>query len=214
MTDALASHANTYGIVLAGGLGKRLGHGNKALQVVAGQPLVSHVIDRIKPQLQNGSLWLNANDDATRFASFGLPVLGDTIGGRPGPLAGILVAMQHAPANSWILSVPADTIFVPRNLFAELCKRQRAAGGGIVLAASAGGACHVCGLWPTQLAGDLAEALAKGENKVQLWAARHGACYAEFPLESIGHTRADPFFNINTPGELTEAEIILSAAPS
>jgi molybdenum cofactor guanylyltransferase len=197
------------GIILAGGLGRRLGGGGKAQLLLAGRPLLAHVIERMALQLAPGQLRLNANGDPAELAEFGLPIVPDTIAGRPGPLAGVLAGMQTKAA--WVLTVPTDTPFLPLDLLAALIARQAETGAEIVLAASDAGLCQVCGLWSADLAAALAQSLASGQNKVLDFATRHGAVQAHFPLQQIGHATVDPFFNINTPDDLASAERILSA---
>ncbi|MEM6490044.1 MAG: NTP transferase domain-containing protein, partial [Pseudomonadota bacterium] len=80
------------GVILAGGLARRMGGGDKALLALAGRPLLAHVIERLAPQVDG--LALNANGDPARFARFGLPVLADTVPGFAGPLAGVLAGMR------------------------------------------------------------------------------------------------------------------------
>src|SRR6187399_1776172 len=109
---------NILGLLLAGGLSRRMGGGDKALRPLGGRTLIDHVIDRIAPQV--AGLVLNANGDPDRFAAFGLPVVGDSIPDFAGPLAGILAgldwAAKHKPEMAWLVSVPGDCPFLPRDL--------------------------------------------------------------------------------------------------
>ena len=194
------------GVILAGGRATRMG-GDKVMRPLVGRPLVRHVIDRIEPQLAPGHLFLNADRPV---AGIELKLLPDTVAGRPGPLAGLLAAMLAGQHGGWVLSVPADTPFLPRDLVSRLCQGLANTGAGIALAGSANGLCQVCGLWPVHLADDLARFLASGQNKVLTWASRQTFCQIEFPPEQIGLHRADPFFNVNTPEDLAEAERMLS----
>ncbi|MBX3456711.1 NTP transferase domain-containing protein, partial [Ferrovibrio sp.] len=82
------------GVVLAGGLAQRMGGGDKCLQLLAGRPLLAHLLDRLLPQV--AAVAINANGDPARFQAFGLPVLPDGIAGNPGPLAGLLAGMEWA----------------------------------------------------------------------------------------------------------------------
>ena len=88
---------NIAGVILAGGLARRMGGGDKALLRLGGETLLARVIARIKPQV--GEMVLNANGDPARFAEFGLPVVADTVEGFAGPLAGILAGMRWAAAR-------------------------------------------------------------------------------------------------------------------
>ena len=98
------------GVLLAGGLARRMGGGDKPMRQIGGRPILARVIARLAPQCDG--LILNANGDPTRFASFGLPVIPDTIENFPGPLAGILAALDwavtHRPDAGWILSAAGD----------------------------------------------------------------------------------------------------------
>lgn len=193
----------TVGLILAGGLARRMGGGDKALLPVAGRPILGHVIERL--QRQCDGLILNANGDPARFASFDLPVIADTVPDFAGPLAGILTGLDwlaaHRPAVPWLFSVAADTPFIPADLAARLHEARVAAGTPLACAASGGRAHHAIGLWPVSLREDLRRSLAAGERKIGAWTGRHGVATAEWSAEPF-----DPFFNINAPGDLAEAE--------
>lgn len=191
-------------VILAGGRGSRMGWADKALLPLAGRPLVAHLIARLAPQC--AALAISAGGDPARFAFTGLPVLGDDMAGQPGPLAGILAALDWAAglgAGS-VVTAAVDTPFLP----ADLVRRLRSAAGttGAAVAASpdARGEMRlhpVFGLWPVALRVDLRARLAAGERKVMVWAKSQGAAAAEFSALPF-----DPFFNINTPEDLTAAE--------
>lgn len=193
------------GVILAGGRATRMGGGDKSLLELDGRPILAHVIDRIRPQVTD--LALNANGEPGRFTRYGLPVLPDSILEYPGPLAGVLVgldwaAMQGVPA---VVTVAADTPFFPIDLVARLIAGTEAAGTSIALAATPDGdrvARHpTFGLWPVALRDDLRKALEGGLRKVVLWTDRHGAATVPFPAAPF-----DPFFNINTPEDLSRAK--------
>jgi molybdopterin-guanine dinucleotide biosynthesis protein A len=199
------------GVILAGGRATRMGGGDKGLRLLGGRPLLAHVIDRLGPQA--GALALNANGDPARLAAFGLPVIADNVAGHAGPLAGVLAGMDWAAAlgGQAILTAAADTPFFPR----DLADRLRAAAGpsGLALAATPDAVGKVWqhptfGLWPVALRDDLREALAGGLRKIVAWTDRHGAGTAVFAA-----TPFDPFFNVNTPEDLAEAEALLGGAP-
>jgi molybdopterin-guanine dinucleotide biosynthesis protein A len=194
----------TLGVILAGGLGRRLGGGDKGLRVVGGAAMAARVAARLRPQC--AALLLNANGDPARFASFGLPVAPDTVGGFAGPLAGVLAALDWVAARdagcAWVVSAPADCPFIPRDLVARLHAARTAAGAALAVAASGGRPHHAIGLWRVDLRDDLRRALtAEGLRKVAAWTARHGVATAVWPT-----TPDDPFFNVNTPADLAEAE--------
>src|SRR5262245_16339812 len=160
-------HAHVTGLLLAGGLSRRMGGGDKCLRPLAGKPMLAHVIDRLRPQV--GALVLNANGDPARFAPYGLPVVADPIEGFAGPLAGVLAGLQwsaaHLPKARWIASVSTDAPFLPADLVPRFLAAVEGRPETIALAAS-GGALHpVIGLWPAALAGDLEGALRQGVRK-------------------------------------------------
>lgn len=195
------------GCVLAGGLARRMGGGDKTLKPLAGRPMLAHVLERLAPQVD--AMVLNANGDASRFAEFGLPVAADPIEGFAGPLAGVLAGLNWAAANapsaSFVLSAAGDTPFFPHDLAARL---KDAAGSAekIVLARSAEGLHPVFGLWPLSLKDDLEFFLKEGETrKVLAFVDRHANCNVFFEPAIAGGIGFDPFFNINTPDELEKA---------
>jgi molybdopterin-guanine dinucleotide biosynthesis protein A len=195
-------------VLLAGGLSRRMGGGDKCLRAIGGETLLQRVIARVRPQV--GTLVINANGDAARFAAFGLPVVADAVEGYAGPLAGVLTgllwARAHAPDARDIATVPTDGPFVPRDLVARLVAARAAAGADLVQAASGGQVHPVVGLWPVRLLEDLRRAVVdEGVRKVDVWTGRHRLATAEFSTEPV-----DPFFNANHPEDLAEAERLLA----
>lgn len=207
-------HGDILGCILAGGLSRRMGGGDKTLIEIGGRPLLSHVLARLKPQVD--AVILNANGDPKRFAHFGLPVVGDTMEGFPGPLAGVLAAMRHAEnlrgAYTHVATVAADTPFFPEDFVTRLA--QRASDESTVVLAKSDGRRHpVFGLWPVELADDLEKwLLATDTYKVLAWIGRHNMETVDFAMiASDGEERVDPFFNANTPGDIVAAEQALGA---
>jgi molybdopterin-guanine dinucleotide biosynthesis protein A len=198
--------ADTLGVVLAGGLARRMGGGDKPLRSLGGRPLLDHVIGRLSPQV--GALILNANGDPARFAPWGLAVVPDTLPDHPGPLAGVLAALDWAaaghPSAAWVVSVPGDSPFIPADLVAGLHAAREAAGTVLACARSAGQTHPPVGLWPVALRDDLRAALRGGERKIDRWTARHGCAHADWQAAPC-----DPFFNANAPEDLREAEALL-----
>lgn len=196
------------GIVLAGGLARRMGGGDKGLRLLAGRPVLDHVIARVKPQV--AELAINANGEPTRFADWRLPVVPDTVGGNPGPLAGVLAGLDWAagavPGVTHVASFPCDAPFVPLDLVARLAQALDEQGADMACASSAGRDHPVVGLWPVALRDALRTALRdEGVRKVDIWTARYGLATASFDA-----TQADPFFNANDPDDLAEAERLLT----
>lgn len=194
---------NCFGIILAGGLARRMGGGDKPLIAIAGKPIITHVIERLRPQC--AGLCLNANGDPARFAAFGLPVVADSVPGFAGPLAGVLAGMDraaaHATGAAHILSAPGDTPFLPGDLFARLAAAREEAGAEIAVAASGGRVHHAVALWPMALREDLRRALVEqDERKVSGFIARYRNVVVEWATEPH-----DPFFNVNRPEDLARA---------
>ncbi|MCB2125525.1 MAG: molybdenum cofactor guanylyltransferase MobA [Rhodobacteraceae bacterium] len=196
-------------VILAGGQARRMGGGDKGLLPLGSGRVIDHVIARLAPQC--GALAINANGDPARFADFGLPVLADPVPGQPGPLAGILAAMDWAAGHGAgvVVTAASDTPFLPRDLVARLA--TAATGGGAVAEgpdeAGRVRAHPTFGLWPVALRDRLAEMLAEGERRVGVWATVAGAGRACFPADPV-----DPFFNVNTPEDLATAERLVTLA--
>jgi molybdopterin-guanine dinucleotide biosynthesis protein A len=194
----------TYGLVLAGGLARRMGGGDKGLIRIGRETILERALARIDPQC--AGIVINANGDPSRFAPFGLPVLADDIEGFAGPLAGILAGLDwlaaNAPAVAWLASVPGDCPFLPRDLVPRLHGARAAAGVPLACAKSGEWRHPVVGLWPVELRADLRRAVvAEGLRKIEVWTARHGVALAEWPAEPV-----DPFFNVNTPEDAAQAQ--------
>ena len=164
-----------------------MGGGDKCLRPLGGRPILAHVIERARAQVD--TLVLNANGDPARFAAFGLPVVADTVPGFAGPLAGILTGLEwaaaHRPDAPWLLSIATDTPFFPRDLAARLLAAVAAEGAELACAASAGQAHPVFGLWPVALAAELRRALVEeGMRKIDAWTARYRLATVEFPARA------------------------------
>lgn len=201
----------TLGVLLAGGLARRMGGGDKPLQTVGGRTILDRVIARMRPQC--ASLILNANGDPERFAFTKLPVVADDVPGFAGPLAGILAALDwaaaNAPALEWVVSVAADSPFLPRDLVQRLHAERNRDRTPLACAESGGQTHPVIGLWPVALRGDLRHALVIEDlHKIDRWTARHGVATVSWPA-----TPVDPFFNANTPDDIAEAERLLTLDP-
>ena len=191
-------------VLLAGGLARRMGGGDKPMRRIGGRTILERVIARLRPQC--GELILNANGDPARFAEFGLPVIADTVKDFPGPLAGILAALDwtaaHRPDVPFILSAAADCPFLPRDLVARL-DRARAEQDAQLVVASSGGQSHpVIGLWSVALREELRHALVVEDvRKIDRWTARYKLATVSWPTAPL-----DPFFNANTMDDIAEAD--------
>jgi molybdopterin-guanine dinucleotide biosynthesis protein A len=199
------------GVILAGGRAERMGGGDKGLRVVGGKAILARVIERVQPQVD--ALVLNANGDPARFAAFGLPVVPDSIPDFAGPLAGVLAGLDLTAANhpqaQFVVTVPADGPFVPRDLVRHLADTLTIEDAEVVTAASGAQTYPVVGLWPVRLRQALHEALTKeGIHKIDAWTRRFRRAVATFPSQPV-----DPFFNANTPEQLAEAERLAKLYP-
>ena len=197
---------NVLGLVLAGGLARRMGGGDKARIRIGGKTILERVLTRLTPQCS--TIILNANGDPARFADTGLPVVADSVPDFAGPLAGILAGLDwaaaHAPEIADVVSVPGDCPFLPGDLVARLSAARQAAGQPLACARSGDWRHPVAGLWPVTLRADLRKALVEENlHKIETWTARHGVAIADWP-----DTPVDPFFNVNTPADAAEAERI------
>jgi len=201
----------TLGLVLAGGLARRMGGGDKARIAIGGTTILHRVIACLAPQCD--SLLINANGDPKRFADTKLPVVADSVPGFAGPLAGILAGLDwaalHLPQREWLASVPGDCPFLPNDLIPRLHAARLASGAPLACARSGEWRHPVVGLWPLVLRGDLRRALvAEGLRKIEIWTARHGVAIADWPAEPV-----DPFFNVNTPEDAALAQTLAAKYP-
>jgi molybdenum cofactor guanylyltransferase len=199
------------GLLLAGGLSRRMGGGDKALRLLGGISLLDRVIERLRPQAV--ALVLNANGDPARFARFGLPVVPDSVPDFAGPLAGVLAGLDwtaaHRPDCPFVVSVATDAPFLPRDLVARFAAGIEAEQADLACAATGGQAHPVIGLWPVRLREDLRHAVVEeGVRKVDTWTVRHRLATVTFASQPV-----DPFFNANRPEDLAEAERLLATAP-
>lgn len=190
-------------IILAGGLSTRMGGGNKALRMLAGETLLTHVIRRLRPQCDR--LAINANGEPEQFASYGLPVVPDGIAGFAGPLAGVLAGMEWAAAGGAesVVSASVDTPFLPHDLLHRLREARGRSGLAVAASAERGGQLRdhpTCALWPVALADDLRAALESGLHRIGQFAAAHDPGRAVFDSQPV-----DPFLNLNTPEDLARA---------
>lgn len=211
MTAGIGANA-VAGVLLAGGLSRRMGGGDKTLAQLGGITLLQRVIDRAQPQVT--ALAINANGDPARFSDFDLPVIPDVIDGFAGPLAGVLTglewAAEHTPDCTWVASFATDAPFIPHDLVARLGQVIEDQGADMACAASGGRHHPVFGLWPVALRGELRRAVFDEEiRKVDVWTARYRLAVADFPAEPV-----DPFFNANRPDDLAEAEALLAKSPA
>ena len=196
------------GVILAGGQARRMGGGDKGLSMLGGRSMLARIIERARPQVS--TLIINANGDGGRFADYGLDVVPDVIGDFAGPLAGVLTGLEwtaeHAPETEWVATFATDAPFVPADLVDRLLAALKRDNAEMACAASNGRTHPVFGLWPVALAGELRRAMEEEDmRKIDRWTARYKLIEVDFSALPF-----DPFFNINAPENLTEAERLLS----
>lgn len=182
-----------------------MGGGDKLLVKIGDATILERVLERLAPQCEQ--LIINANGDLARFASYGLEVVPDSIEGFAGPLAGILAGLDWATRNlptiEWVVSVPGDAPFLPRDLVPRLHAARVEKQATLACARSGEWRHPVVGLWNVSLRDDLRRALVDEHlRKIEVWTARHGVAVADWP-----DTPLDPFFNVNTPDDASRAEI-------
>ena len=204
------SHPDTLGVILAGGRARRMGGIDKGSIRIGGATILERVLTRLRGQCAR--LVLNANAEAAPFP-VDVPIVADSVADFPGPLAGILAGLDFAAAQmpeiAWVVSVPSDCPFLPRDLVSRLHQARHAAGTALACATSAGRQHPVVGLWPLGLREALRHALTQeGAHKVGEWSARYPLAVAEWPIEPL-----DPFFNVNTPEDIGEAERLAARVP-
>lgn len=212
--------ARIVGLILAGGQGARMGHQDKGLVLLNGEPMVAHVARRLAPQV--GRLIISANRHAERYAQYGTvvadgaPALGDFQGPLVGLAAGLTAALTATSASAtastaasaapstadddWLIAVPCDTPFLPRDLAARLIAAAGSAQAPLAYAMAGGQRHAACMALRPSLLPDLRAYLQAGDRKVGVWQARVGgvaACFDDVP---------DAFMNVNTPEDLAVAE--------
>ena len=201
-----AMTAGVLGLVLAGGLARRMGGGDKPLKTIGGVTILDRVLSRLRAQC--APVIINANGDPARFAATGLPVVADDVPDFAGPLTGILAgldwAVAHVPNVAFVASAPGDCPFLPRDLVARLHQARQQANLPLACARSGEWRHPVVALWPVALRNDLRAAVtAEGLRKIEVWTARHGVALARWPDEPV-----DPFFNVNTPEDAAKANAL------
>jgi molybdenum cofactor guanylyltransferase len=201
------------GVLLAGGRSSRMGGGDKCLRLLGGRPILARIVERLRPQVSD--MVLNANGEPSRFAEFGLPVVADGIAGFAGPLAGVHAGLEWVRANRpdirYAVTIAADTPLLPADLVQRFLA-ERGTNATLLVARSAAGVHPVIGLWPVTIASEIENALRQGERKVGAWVKKHGAIEVFFPTIDIGGKAIDPFFNINEPEDLAEADLLVRKA--
>jgi molybdenum cofactor guanylyltransferase len=199
---------NIIGVLLAGGLARRMGGGDKCLKILGGKTLLSYAIDAATPQVSQ--LILNANGDSSRFVEFKLPVVPDVVDGAQGPLAGVLTGMEWASRNvtncEWVVTFPTDAPFFPNDLVERMLEKVHNKNADMACARSNERTHPVFALWPIKLAGDLRRAmLEENLRKIDKWTEKFNVINVNWSTDII-----DPFFNINCAEDLEQAKEFLN----
>ncbi|WP_417514033.1 molybdenum cofactor guanylyltransferase MobA [Minwuia sp.] len=198
---------NVAGLILAGGLARRMGRGQKALLPLGGRHLIGHVIERLSPQV--APLALNVNAELDQFSELGLHIVSDTVPGFAGPLAGVLAGLEWirrlSPVPDFLLTAPTDAPFLPDDLCARLAAAAEDEAADIAVASSGERTHPVVALWRPSLSKDLRKALIEDDiRKIDRFTAVHRTVHVDWSLDG-----GDPFFNINRPEDLEAAETLL-----
>lgn len=180
-------------VILAGGMGRRMGGQDKGLVTYQGMPLIQHVTHAIRTQTDK--IIINANRNEQGYAQFGYPVIPDGMTGFQGPLSGFLAAMESVDSK-YILTLPCDGPVVHPGYVEQMSQRMDECACDIVVAADEERMQPVYALIPVRLADDLRGFLNSGERKIDIWYARHETQLQVFTADS------DFFTNINTLEEL------------
>ena len=192
-----------FGLVLAGGQARRMGGADKALLPLNEQTIMARIAERLHAQCNGFAV--SANGPLSRWAPHTDLILSDVTPGRAGPLAGVLAGLAHLKAKgrseTLLLTVPGDAPFLPDDLVDRLWTAREQAGAATSVAASGGRLHPVAALWSVGVRDRLEDALAGGLRGVLAFHALVGYATAVWPVEPL-----DPFFNVNTPEDLQEAE--------
>ena len=201
----------TLGVVLSGGRARRMGGSDKYRIQIGGSIILDRILERLRPQCSG--IIFNSNSDP-ETAPAGLAAVPDSVPEYPGPLAGILAGLDWAARNkpeiSWLVSVPSDCPFLPRDLVARL-HQARSDGHAMLACAELAGRRHpTVALWPIRLREDLRLAITTERMRaVHDWTARYPlavAAWADAPV--------DPFFNVNTPDDVAAAAALAARYPA
>lgn len=198
--------ATITGLVLAGGLARRMGGVDKGLMPLAGRPMVEHVVDALRPQV--GNLLISANRNHDRYAAYGYPVIADVLGGYQGPLAGLATALRRH-ATEFLVAVPCDAPLLPPDLVRRLLTACEAGDADVVVASDGERQQHVFLLVRARVAPSLEAYLAGGGRKVDDWLGRMHPAVVDFGDEP------GAFVNVNDPDERerVEAQLLSAAGP-
>ena len=190
------SESRITGLILAGGLARRMGGGDKGLRPFRGRPMVAHAIERLGRQVD--ILLINANQNRDAYAAFGYPVIADAVTGYAGPLAGLHAGLLAA-TTPLLVTAPCDSPFLPEDLVFRLRQSLEQEAADLAVAKTGAQAHPVFSLVRRELLAGLGDFLASGGRKIDLWYGALKVVEVPFPDEAA-------FANINTPEELQRLE--------
>ena len=192
-------------VILTGGRSSRMGGGIKSLKKFNNKYIFDRIFENLQTQVDK--VIINSNDSKNLFVKYNVEVIKDSLEGFLGPLAGIHAAFEwlneNAPYINWLVTVPGDTPFIPKNLVKKLLDKIKNSNHKIVLAQSNGKTHPIIGIWHSNLLESLKNSLNSGNRKIMNWASQHSLAYVEF-----SNSKYDPFFNINCIEDLIEAKEI------
>jgi molybdenum cofactor guanylyltransferase len=183
------------GVILAGGLGSRMGGRDKAWVEYRGTALIERVLERFAPQVD--LVIVSANRDLGRYSALGLAVVPDVLPGHRGPLAGLQAAFR-ATSHELLAAVPCDGPFLPVDLVARLYQGLREHAAQVAIARAAGRVHPVFCLCARSVAPSIDAALASGQGRLEAWC-------RSVPMVEVEFEDGDAFRNLNTLGDLTDA---------
>jgi len=192
-------------VILTGGRSSRMGGGIKSLKKFNNKYIFDRIFENLQTQVDK--VIINSNDSENLFVKYNVEVIKDSLEGYLGPLAGIHASFEwlnkNAPYINWLVTVPGDTPFIPKNLVKKLLDKVKNTNHKIVLAQSNGKTHPIIGIWHSNLFESLKNSLNSGNRKIMNWASQNSLGYEEFT-----NSKYDPFFNINCKEDLIEAKEI------
>ena len=196
----MKTHKNITGLILAGGLARRMGGTDKGLVVLEGRPMISYIIDALRPQVD--SILINANRNISTYEEYGHDVISDELEGFHGPLAGMASGLRHCKTD-YIATVPCDGPMLPYNYADILMQAATKANSPISVGFDGNRLQPVYALIHRDLLNDLNSYLGAGERKIDRWYDKHQFAKADFS------SSVEMFTNINTPEDLQSASKLL-----
>ena len=195
---------NILSVILAGGLSKRFGGNIKTFAKINGISIYDRIMNLLKNQ--GTEIVINTNFEEEIFLKSQLPIIKDKNNNFQGPLSGIYSTMSWIKEKKfkfeWILSVPSDTPFLPKNLLDTFISKINN-DKKIFIARSRDKVHPVIGIWNISLFDNLKAELLSDNRKIMKWVVKNDYEYVDFPTKEY-----DPFFNINKKEDITEAKLI------